>query len=593
MFRSKPSAKSEDAITVVIGKTFESTTLPDGSQQITEVTKYKRLNDGFIYTEKKLRQVVEDDKSEATSAHNTTPGSTRSNGGFRLSLNTPKNNTNKDNADDDAKYNVTKEKDAFPDLTCPSSLTLSNSSSSEDTMDVNIMKVVMENHHDEESTRGEDFVEEYLYGDNDENLRRSLSPRQHNISNRNNGSGWCANADDQDEENSLQLVKGKVKRMWSPQNPIRRILHSSGDVDTNGFPQIKKLFHNGDTTHHVDLNGFPRIIENEDEEESSDGSKALRALRPSPPSSSCREKMRAKKYKLLIVTIVAALAVTAVATILYRSSEREEVTMYSVDVGMDGESNAENEGTATADEEVIIAPACINLKIVLSTDKHTGDSEHNDGDDSNWKLTRKQGEKPVATIASGGSLGPNEKHTIEDCVAPGVYTFHVTDSGGNGLGAQGSGGYYIIANGIKLGVSSFFFHDEEMTFTLPFEGDEYDGDKDTACADDFFLAIKTDDHPDETNWNVVDNESGDTVLEGGPYALPWAVYTQRACLPNGNYSLIMMDAGGDGVCCDNGQGFFVLSSDGNTIADSDGRFGSSHSSIFLLGNGTMVEKYEP
>jgi hypothetical protein len=58
-----PPCHATEPIAVIIGKTFESTTLPDGFQQIVEVTKYKRLNDGHIYTESnKLRQSADDDK---------------------------------------------------------------------------------------------------------------------------------------------------------------------------------------------------------------------------------------------------------------------------------------------------------------------------------------------------------------------------------------------------------------------------------------------------------------------------------------------------------------------------------------------------
>jgi hypothetical protein len=164
-----------------------------------------------------------------------------------------------------------------------------------------------------------------------------------------------------------------------------------------------------------------------------------------------------------------------------------------------------------------------------------------------------------------------------------LFTFHVSDSGGDGLGADGKGGYYIIADDVKLGVSSFFFHDEEMTFSLPFEGDEDDGDNDTACADDFFLVVKTDDAPEETSWTVVDNVSGEKVLEGGNYKLPWAVYTKRACLADGEYTLNIKDEGKDGMCCSKGQGFYMLYNDGQPIVNSDGEFGSGQSTVFVLG----------
>ncbi|EJK56827.1 hypothetical protein THAOC_23206 [Thalassiosira oceanica] len=119
-----------------------------------------------------------------------------------------------------------------------------------------------------------------------------------------------------------------------------------------------------------------------------------------------------------------------------------------------------------------------------------------------------------------------------------------------------------------------------MTFTLPYEvKDNADGG--TSCSDDFFLAIKTDGKPNETSWNVVNRETGEKVLEGGNYEEPWAVYTQRACLPAGNYTLNMKDSGDDGLSdVGEGKGFFVLSQYGKTIVDSNGQIGSMKSFDF-------------
>ena len=573
-FRSTPKSKCEDAISVVIGKTFGSTTLPDGSQQITEVTKYKRLNDGYIYTESKVRQVVSDENSEGEKNELCFPSPTKSL---------------------DKSHDISKQ-DPYPSLECPSSLTLTNSSCSFESHDIDIMQVVTEDHDGD--LRGEELVEEYLY-DNEEDLQQPLSPKE-------NGKGWCPNLEE-DEENSLQLIKEKIN-MWSPRRKIKKMLHSHHN--TNGFA----LEHQG---------------------ENGDDSKGSWNF-----SLTCKQRLRTKKTKLLLVAIVVVVAATLAAAIALKPSEKPDTfsaedtsigtevgtdleTHLGADQSKDGETNnvvtkpstdaetnvdtepitdtetnvdtdpstdAEtNEGTkpkTDADNE----NACIHLKIVLSTDESTGGDGNADGDENEWELTRKEKDS-VVTIASGGPLGPNQSHTFQHCVKPGLYTFHVADSGGNGLGADGRNGYYILANGIKLGVSSFFFHDEEMTFSLPFDGDEADGDNDTACADDFFLAVKTDNRPNETKWNVVDNDTGDTVLEGGPYSLPRAVYTKRACLKNGNYTLNMHDDGGDGICCDYGKGFFVLYSDGKTIIDSDGKYGGFHSTIFLLGNNTAT--YSP
>ncbi|KAL3811895.1 hypothetical protein ACHAXA_005561 [Cyclostephanos tholiformis] len=126
-----------------------------------------------------------------------------------------------------------------------------------------------------------------------------------------------------------------------------------------------------------------------------------------------------------------------------------------------------------------------------------------------------------------------------------------------------------------------------MTFKLPFDAEDTksgDDGEEMVCTDDFFLAVSTDNNPGETTWNVIDNDTGDEVLAGGPYSLPMAVYTQRACLPNGSYTFTMLDDGGDGVCCNDGKGFFLLSKDGKTIVNSSGEYGAKNSIVFTLGD---------
>jgi hypothetical protein len=56
-----------------------------------------------------------------------------------------------------------------------------------------------------------------------------------------------------------------------------------------------------------------------------------------------------------------------------------------------------------------------------------------------------------------------------------------------------------------------------MSFQLPLKN-AHDSDKEegAVCSDDFFLAIQTDGNPDETTWNIIDDDSGKEVLAGGP-----------------------------------------------------------------------------
>ena len=134
----------------------------------------------------------------------------------------------------------------------------------------------------------------------------------------------------------------------------------------------------------------------------------------------------------------------------------------------------------------------------------------------------------VQSPSDNNDGGDIATRTYKRCVQPGAYTFAISDSAGDELGNDGQSGYYVEANGVMLGVSSFFYNEERMSFSLPFDANEdrhhhNDGDDDDSiCTDDFVLAIRTDQNPGETTWNVVDDRTGRTVLRG-PYATPDAM----------------------------------------------------------------------
>jgi hypothetical protein len=236
-------------------------------------------------------------------------------------------------------------------------------------------------------------------------------------------------------------------------------------------------------------------------------------------------------------------------------------------------TSAVEEASNLADdiEEDAVAP-CIQLKITTEADKESDDL-------TLWKLTRAGEGDSTITIGAADVLSPDGSNYFNECVDPGVYTFHITDSGGNGLGERGKTGYIINADGIDFGVSSWFFHDEKMTFSLPLVEDDINTG---FCSDDFLLVIKTDYNPEETQWDVRNNDTGETVLRGGPYFLPQSIHTQRACLSDGNYTFTLHDDGNDGVCCNDGKGFFSLYKNGVEVVDSSGQFGSKNSATFVL-----------
>lgn len=81
------------------------------------------------------------------------------------------------------------------------------------------------------------------------------------------------------------------------------------------------------------------------------------------------------------------------------------------------------------------------------------------------------------------------------------------------------------------------------------------------------LTIATDDHGEQTSWEVLPLAGGSPLCSGS--ALPSNTTVTIDCsLPDGEYQLRVMDSAGDGICCGSGSGGFTLSMpDGRRIID--------------------------
>ena len=94
------------------------------------------------------------------------------------------------------------------------------------------------------------------------------------------------------------------------------------------------------------------------------------------------------------------------------------------------------------------------------------------------------------------------------------------------------------------------------------------------------LSIETDQYPNETSWEILD-DNGDVLVSGGGYANQSTLYEELICLTSGCYEFIVYDAYGDGICCDFGNGFFELTNNDDLLIEG-GSFGSSDSYNFCL-----------
>lgn len=95
------------------------------------------------------------------------------------------------------------------------------------------------------------------------------------------------------------------------------------------------------------------------------------------------------------------------------------------------------------------------------------------------------------------------------------------------------------------------------------------------------VAVRTDNAPTETTWTIK-NSLGAVVFSGGPYTEPNKLHMQTYTLPQADcYTYTINDAGGNGICCTNGNGGYEISSNGITIKQG-GAFGYSETSEFWM-----------
>jgi hypothetical protein len=92
------------------------------------------------------------------------------------------------------------------------------------------------------------------------------------------------------------------------------------------------------------------------------------------------------------------------------------------------------------------------------------------------------------------------------------------------------------------------------------------------------LTIRTDNDPQEVTWAVTNFNTGEVIIQGGPYDQANHTYNETLEITSDDcYDFTIYDAGGNGLT--NGNGFYGLKAGGSTLF-SGGQFGSSESNEF-------------
>ena len=128
-------------------------------------------------------------------------------------------------------------------------------------------------------------------------------------------------------------------------------------------------------------------------------------------------------------------------------------------------------------------------------------------------------------------------------------------------------------------------------YTLPGGGDNGGGDNgdgDNESTSRVQIQVTLDDFGSETSFAIEDG-NGNVVKSWGTFAdgQNGTKKTRNIDLPTGVYTFVIFDEYGDGICCDWGDGSWVVKVDGSPIATSDGQFGYWEEFDFAIGGARL------
>jgi hypothetical protein len=137
-------------------------------------------------------------------------------------------------------------------------------------------------------------------------------------------------------------------------------------------------------------------------------------------------------------------------------------------------------------------------------------------------------------------------------------------------GASGTT-YYIYVTGFGAATGAFVLTTEC-------------GSNNSACTENgLTLEFQTDAAPFETTWEIRNSTGVVVATSGGPLVAPFGVQTESGCVPDGCYTLRVLDAGGDGMT----TGGYILRTQGTNqrIIDNRNNFNTGFVSAISGGQG--------
>eukprot|EP00548_Thalassiothrix_antarctica_P018334 CAMPEP_0194194308 /NCGR_PEP_ID=MMETSP0154-20130528/75515_1 /TAXON_ID=1049557 /ORGANISM="Thalassiothrix antarctica, Strain L6-D1" /LENGTH=456 /DNA_ID=CAMNT_0038918729 /DNA_START=70 /DNA_END=1436 /DNA_ORIENTATION=+ len=72
------------------------------------------------------------------------------------------------------------------------------------------------------------------------------------------------------------------------------------------------------------------------------------------------------------------------------------------------------------------------------------------------------------------------------------------------------------------------------------------------------VEVTTDNYPAETSWEITNSCNNGVVGSGGDYTEANTIQTYSLCVPQAQYTFVISDAFGDGICCSYGEGSYKV-----------------------------------
>jgi len=197
------------------------------------------------------------------------------------------------------------------------------------------------------------------------------------------------------------------------------------------------------------------------------------------------------------------------------------------------------------------------LRVKLLSDKYP--------DETSFEVSNSDG----VIVMQDGPFAPNLEQTFSDCIPEGIYDFKIMDSHNDGICCNyGNGNFEVLVGGRSVLPGVPFQTEYAANFCASFEDQKL-----------FELDLVPDDYPAETSWELA-NSGGIVVLSGTSNG-------GRYCVPAGCYTFYIYDSFSDGLCCNYGNGSYVVRYDNEEVG-SGGSFTSFDSAVFGSGDCSRV-----